>query len=49
MLGSTRTAIVTSTSPLFALPLSVFLLKERVNRAVWLGTACTVVGVILVS
>ena len=49
MLGATRTAIITSASPLFALPLSVVFLKERVNWAVLMGTACTVVGVILVA
>jgi drug/metabolite transporter (DMT)-like permease len=49
MLGATRAAILTSTSPLFALPLSVVLLKERVNLRVLAGTALTVVGVVLVS
>lgn len=48
-LGATRTAILTSTSPLFALPLCVVLLKESVNRAVLVGTVLTVTGVALVS
>jgi drug/metabolite transporter (DMT)-like permease len=49
MLGATRTAIITSTSPLFALPLSAVFLKEQINRAVLVGTVFTVAGVILVS
>jgi DME family drug/metabolite transporter len=49
MLGATRAAILTSTSPLFALPLSVTFLKEKVNRLIVSGTALTVVGIILVS
>jgi len=47
--GPTRAAILTSTSPLFALPLSVLFLKERVSRAILAGTALTVVGIVLVS
>jgi len=47
--GPTRAAILTSTSPLFALPLSVLFLKERVSRTILAGTALTVVGIILVS
>ena len=49
LLGPTRAAILTSTSPLFALPMSVTLLKERVKPIVLAGTALTVLGVILVS
>lgn len=47
--GPTRAAILTSTSPLFALPLSVLFLKERVSRTILAGTALTVVGIVLVS
>jgi len=49
MLGATRTAILTSTAPLFALPMSVGFLGEKVNRNTLAGTALTVAGVILVS
>lgn len=49
MVGATRAAILTSTSPLFALPLSRIFLKEKTSRGVLLGTALTVAGVILVS
>jgi len=47
--GPTRAAIVTSTSPLFALPLGVAFLRERVNPGILMGTALTVAGVILVA
>jgi drug/metabolite transporter (DMT)-like permease len=49
LLGPVRAAILTSTSPLFALPMSVIFLKEEVNRTVLVGTAITVLGVILVA
>jgi drug/metabolite transporter (DMT)-like permease len=49
LLGPVRAAILTSTSPLFALPMSVIFLKEEVNRMVLVGTAITVLGVILVA
>lgn len=47
--GPTRAAILTSTAPLFALPLGVAFLRERPNLGVWIGTALTVAGVILVA
>lgn len=49
LLGPTRAAILTATSPLFALPMSVFFLKEKVNVGVLAGTILTVVGIVLVS
>ena len=49
LLGATRAAILTSTSPLFALPLSAIFLKEQINRGVILGTVLTVAGIILVT
>jgi uncharacterized membrane protein len=49
LLGPTRAAILTSTSPLFALPMSVIMLKEKLKPVVLAGTALTVAGVILVS
>lgn len=48
-LGATRSAILTSTAPLFALPLSVVLLRERINWLTIVGTGVTVAGIILVS
>lgn len=47
--GPSRAAILTSTSPLFALPLGVLFLRERVNVWVLVGTVLTVAGVILVA
>lgn len=47
--GPTRAAILTSTSPLFALPLGVAFLRERVNLGILAGTALTVLGVVLVA
>ena len=48
-LGATRSAILTSTSPLFALPLSVAFAQEKINWLTIGGTLVTVVGIILVS
>jgi len=48
-LGAARAAILTSTSPLFALPMTALLMDERPSRAVLVGTAVTVAGVALVS
>lgn len=49
MVGPTQTAILTSTSPMFALPLSALLLRERLPLRVLVGTVLTICGVILVS
>lgn len=49
LLGATRSAILTSTSPLFALPMSAFFLRERIHRGVLIGTAMAVAGVALIA
>jgi len=49
LLGATRSAILTSTSPLFALPMSAVFLHERIHRGVLLGTVMAVAGVVLIS
>ncbi len=49
LIGPTQAAILTSTSPMFALPLSALLLRERLHARVLVGTALTICGVILVS
>jgi drug/metabolite transporter (DMT)-like permease len=49
LLGPTRAAILTSTSPLMALPLSLAFLNKKLNRFVVAGTVLTVMGVALVS
>ena len=43
--GASRTAILTATVPLFALPLAVIFLKERVTPRVVLGTLVCTVGI----
>jgi bacterial/archaeal transporter family protein len=49
MLGPTRAAILGSTPPLFALPLSIIWLKEKPNLAIVGGTILAVVGIAFVS
>ena len=46
--GPSKTAIMSSTAPLFAVPLSMIFLKERPGRYVALGTVISVLGVVLV-
>lgn len=49
LIGPAQAAIITSTSPMFALPLSAIFLRERLNKRVVGGTVLTIIGVILVS
>jgi len=49
MLGPTRAAILASTPPLFALPLSVFWLKEKLNWFVVSGTVLAVIGIAIIG
>ena len=49
LIGPGRAAIITSVSPLFALPLSVLFLREHVSPTVLVGTALAVCGIALVS
>lgn len=46
--GPSRTAIIGTASPLFAVPLSMFFLHEKPTRSTLLGTVMTVVGIVLV-
>lgn len=46
--GAARTAVLSATSPLMALPLSILFLGERLNRRIIAGTACCVGGILLV-
>jgi len=46
--GPSKTAIVSCTAPLSAVPLSVIFLKERPGRYVAIGTILSVLGVVLV-
>lgn len=46
--GAARSAILNSTAPVMALPLSVLFLKEKMTRQIVVGTLVCVVGVALV-
>lgn len=46
--GAAKASILTSTSPLFGLPLALVFLQERVNRRIWAGTVTSVIGIWLV-
>jgi drug/metabolite transporter (DMT)-like permease len=47
-IGAARTAFLTTSAPLFALPMGVMFLSEKLTWRVLLGTAVTVVGIWLV-
>ena len=47
--GAGRAAVLTATSPLFAVPISVLLLGEPGSRRLVVGTLCSVIGVILLA
>lgn len=47
-IGAARAAILSSTSPIFAVPLAIIFLKEHPSRRVLLGTLLSVCGVILI-
>ena len=47
-LGAAVTSVIGSLSPLFALPISMIFLKERITRVAMIGVAVTIAGVILV-
>lgn len=46
--GAAVTSVLGSLSPLFALPISIVFLKERITRVAMLGVVATIAGVILV-
>lgn len=46
--GAARAALLSSVAPLFALPLSIVFLKEKVTLAILVGTLLTVAGIVLV-
>ena len=47
--GAGRAAVLTATSPLFAVPLSILLLGERGSWRIVAGTLCSVIGVVLLA
>lgn len=46
--GAARTAILTATAPLFAIPFAIVFLREPLTRRVVLGTTLSVAGIIVV-
>lgn len=46
--GAVITSVLASTTPLFALPISIFILKEKLTRLALMGIFATVIGVLLV-
>jgi len=48
IVGAAVTSVIGSLSPLFALPISMVFLKERITRVAMIGVAVTIAGVILV-
>jgi len=49
LLGAGKTAVLSATSPLFLLPFSVFILKERLTRLTLIGIFTGVTGICLVA
>jgi drug/metabolite transporter (DMT)-like permease len=49
MVGAGRTAVLTSTAPLMAIPFAMVWLGERPNRRTLAGTLLAVVGIVLVA
>lgn len=46
--GAVITSVLASTTPLFALPISIFVLKEKLTRLALMGVFATIIGVVLV-
>lgn len=46
--GAAVTSVIASTAPLFALPFSIMVLKERITSLILVGTLLTIIGVWLV-
>ena len=46
--GAAKTAVLSATSPLLAMPLSIIFLKERFTRRIGIGTVLCVAGIVLV-
>jgi len=49
MIGAGRTAVLTATAPLMAIPLAVLWLKERPNRRTLIGALLATAGIVLVA
>ena len=48
MVGAAIMSVISSTAPLFAIPVSVFILKEKVTHLALVGVALTLTGIVLV-
>ena len=48
MVGAAIMSVIASTAPLFAIPVSVFILKEKVTPLALVGVALTLIGIVLV-
>ncbi|MFX1561463.1 MAG: EamA family transporter, partial [Promethearchaeota archaeon] len=48
MVGAALMSVIASTAPLFAVPVSILILKERVTRIAGVGILATIIGVVLV-
>lgn len=46
--GAAKTAVLSATSPLLAMPLSIIFLKERFTQRIGIGTVLCVAGIVLV-
>jgi len=46
--GAAVTSVIAASAPLFALPLAIFYLKEKITPLILIGTMCTVLGIWLV-
>ena len=49
LIGVGKTVVLAATSPLFLLPFSVFILKEKLTRLTLIGIIIGIVGIYLVS
>jgi drug/metabolite transporter (DMT)-like permease len=48
MAGAAIMSVMASTAPLFAIPVSIFVLKEKVTPLTLFGVALTLIGIVLV-
>ncbi|TFG30900.1 EamA family transporter, partial [Candidatus Thorarchaeota archaeon] len=48
IVGAAIMSVLSSTAPLFAIPVSIFILKEKLTRVAVLGIALTMIGIVLV-
>ena len=49
LIGAGKTVVLSSVSPLFLLPFSIFILKERLTRFILMGILISITGIFLVT